>query len=224
MEKVKIETYLRERTGKEGAKKVRKEGKVPAIIYGKDKNIPITVEAAGLKILKSISFSESTVLDMDVITGKERENIPVLIKDIQYHPVTDKISHIDFLKVSLEEKIRVNIPLTFKGESKGVKEGGILEQILWEIEIEGLPLDIPEKIEIDISDLGTGSSLHAQDIKVADNLKVTTRPQETIVTIVEKEAEEEAVAAPLAEGVPQGPEVIKEKKEKEEGKEEKKEK
>lgn len=223
MEKVKIEAYLREKTGKEIAKKVRREGKVPAIVYGKDKNVSITVDIAGLKILKSIKFSESTILDMDIIGGEKRENIPVMIKDIQYHPVTDRVSHIDFMKVSLEEKIRVNVPLVLQGEAKGVKEGGIIEQILWEMEIEGFPLDIPEKIEVDVSALGVGFSLHAEDIKVADNLRITTRPHETIVTVVAKAVEEEAVEAPV-EGIPQGPEVIKEKKEEKEEEKDKKEK
>lgn len=223
MEKVKMEAYSREKTGKEIAKKVRREGKVPAIVYGKDKNVSIIVDMAGLKILKSIKFSESTILDMDIIKEEKRENIPVLIKDVQYHPVTDRVSHIDFMKVSLEEKIRVNVPLVLQGEAKGVKEGGIIEQILWEIEIEGFPLDIPEKIEVDVSALGVGFSLHAEDIKVADNLRIITRHGETIVTVVAKAAEEEVVEAPL-EGAPQGPEVIKEKKEEKEEEKDKKEK
>ena len=211
MEKIKIEVFLREKTGKEIAKKIRREKSIPAIVYGKDLNIPIKIPHQSMKVLKSIRFSESVVIDMEIINGEKKENYSVIIKDIQYHPLTEEIIHLDFMRVSLEEKIRVHVPIVLKGEPKGVKLGGTLEQILREIEIEALPLDIPEKIEIDVSDLDIGDSLHVRDVKVSEKLKIITPLEETIATVVTKE--EEVVEA--TEEAEQEPEVIKEKKEEE---------
>ncbi len=138
-----------------------------------------------------------------------------MIKDLQYHPLNEENIHIDFVKISLTEKIKVSVPIILGGEAKGVKEGGVLEQILWNLEIEGLATDIPERIEVEISNLGIGDSIHAGDIKLAENLKLITPPISTVATVVKK-VEEEVAAPGTAEAVPAGPEVIKEKKESEE--------
>ena len=219
MERVKIQVNSREKTGKEVAKKIRKEGIIPAVVYSSGTNISLSIPLASLKVLRSISFSESAVIDMEIADGKKEKSIPVIIKDIQFHPLTEKVIHIDFLKVSLKEKIKVHVPLIFKGESRGVKEEeGTLEQILRDIEIEGLPLDIPENIEVDISDLGVGQSLHAEDLQLPENLKVMTDPKATLLTVTAKKEEVvEEVAEEVVEGAPTEPEVIKEKKEEAQG-------
>ena len=217
MERVKIEAILREKTGKETAKKVRFSGNVPAIVYGRGANVAVQVQKAGLKTLNSIHFSQSAVIDLELADAQKKENFSVLIKDVQYNPLTEAIIHIDFIRVSLEEKIKVNVPVVLKGEPKGLKDEGILEQILWQLVIEALPLDIPEKIEVEVSHLGIGNSVHVKDIKLADNLKVVNHPEETIATVVEKV--EEVVATTAEEAAPTGPEVIKEKKEVPEGEE-----
>jgi len=212
MEKVKIDAVLREKLGKEVTKKLRKEGFVPAVIYGRDTNLSVQVPHKGLMTLKSIHFSESTIIEMVVGNDKKQDTFPVIIKDIQYHPLTDEVIHLDFLRVSLEEKITVHIPIVFKGEAKGAKEGGTLEQLLWELEVESLPMDIPEKVEIDVSALEIGDSLHVSDVTIAGNVDIITPAEDAIVTISVKKEEEEVV--PLEEGAaPQEPEVIKEKKE-----------
>ncbi|MBU1122932.1 MAG: 50S ribosomal protein L25 [Candidatus Omnitrophota bacterium] len=214
MEKVKIETKFREKSGKEIAKKIRQLGEVPAIIYGKDTNILIELPLESLRILKSIHFSESTIINM-TISGMDKGNeFPVLIKDIQYHPLTDKVIHVDFLKVSLTEKIKVHVPLVFKGEPEAVKEGAIVEQVIREIEVEGLPLDIPEHLDVDISKLEIGHSLHVKDLAVDVKLKIVTHLDETVATLVSKVEEvEEAADMEGGEVAFSGPEVIKEKKE-----------
>lgn len=223
MERIKIQANIREKVGKEKAKKERRAGEVPAIVYGKGENLAVTIPTVSLKKLHKAHFSRSAIIDME-LSGKEKpEELAVLIKDIQYHPLSEEAIHFDFMRVSLTEKIRVNVPIALKGEAKGIKEEGIVEQILWELEVEGLPLDIPEKIEVDVTELGIGDSIHVSDVKVAGNIKIVSHPEGTIVTVVEKIEEEEVVPA-AAEAVPTGPEVIKEKKEEgeegEEGKEE----
>lgn len=214
MEMVKIEAYFREGVGKEKAKKVRKNGDVPAVVYSKDINVPVTISAQGLKILREMRFSESMIINMEIVNEQKKDNFSVMIKDMQYHPLTEQILHIDFMKVSLEEKIKVHVLLNFKGEPKGVKEGAALDYILREIEIEAYPLDIPEKIDIDISNLEIGHSIHVRDVIFSDNLKVITHAEDTIAALVAK-TEEKEEAVETGEAVSEGPEVIKEKKKEE---------
>jgi len=213
MDRIKIKVKKREVTGKEGVKKLRKQSCVPAVVYGDKINTILTVDFGSLKILQSIHFSESVVIDMEIVSDEKTKSIPVLVKDVQFHPLTEDVIHIDFLKVSLKEKIKVHIPIVLNGESKQVKEeNGNIEQILRELEVEGLPLDIPEKIEIDISELIIGHSLHVSNLVVPSGIIIITDSGETVVTALakEEEAEEEIVAE---EGETTEPEVIKEKKE-----------
>jgi len=213
MERVGIKVDFRQDKGKENAKKIRKNGFIPAVVYGPDTNISLNVPFQGLKVLRSMRFSESSVVDLTIEGDKKPLTMPVLIKEVQFHPVSDEVIHIDFLKVSLTEKIKVHVPIVLKGESKGVKEAdGTVDQILRELEVEGFPLDIPESIDLDISELEIGNSMHVSDLNVTGNIKVITEPTETIVTVLarKEEPEEEVVAEePQAEE----PEVIKEKKE-----------
>lgn len=213
MERVNIEVEIREKISKKWSKKLRKEGNIPAIVYGRDINIPLLISPSSFKILRLMHFSESTVIDMRIVNGKKKNEFPVLIKDIQYHPLTEKVIHIDFMKVSLQERIKVHVAIILKGEPQGVKKGGNLGQILRELELEGLPLDIPEHIDVDISHLDIGTSLHVADIGVLENLKVITDSTETVATVVAKKEEEVEEEAIPEEAVSEEPEVIKEKKE-----------
>ncbi|MCM8819346.1 MAG: 50S ribosomal protein L25 [Candidatus Omnitrophica bacterium] len=218
MEKISIEAILRTKVGKEISKKERKKGLIPAIIYGRNIRLPISLTQVSLKLLKKVNFSKGIVFEIHLNSKeKETETIYALIKDVQYHPLTEDVIHIDFLNISLTEKIKASIPIVLKGEAKGTKDGGIVQQILWGIEVEGFPTDIPQKIEVDISDLMIGHAIHVLDIKIPENIKIITSPEATIVTVVEKVEE---VVTTSAEDVPEGPEVIKEKKETEEAIEE----
>lgn len=213
MEKISIQSITREETGKEAAKRLRREGFIPGIVYSKDINMPIKLPRTQIKLLRAQHFSESTLIEISIENSKEKSPLTVVIKGVQFHPLTEEVVHIDFLRVSMTEKIKVKVPLVVKGEAKGVKEGGILEQMLWDLEIEALPLDIPEKFEIDISPLDIGSSLHVKDIQIPEKVHVINAPGETILTVVAKVEEEieEEVAPEIAEEAAE-PEVIKEKK------------
>lgn len=211
MKQLKITSIARDRLGKESSKKERKEGLLPAVIYGRQFSLPVVLPFVSLKVLRSINFSETSILEMTVDGYEGKDNkFPVIIKDVQYHPLTEEPIHMDFVKVSLEEKIRVNVSVVLKGECPGVKEGGILEQMLWEIELESLPLNIPEKIELDVSSMKIGDSIHVKDLSLAEGIKILESPDETIVTVVAKHeevVEEEAGIEPATAE----PEVIKEK-------------
>ncbi len=223
MDKLKIKVEKRAGIGKQKAKKLRGEGFIPAVVYSKKMNIPISVPSDAFKVLKKIHFSESAVINMTIGSQKESEAIPVLVKDVQFHPLTDEVIHLDLLKVSLKEKIKVHIPVILKGEAKGKEEGAVLEQILREIEVEGLPLKIPEKIDVDISGLEIGHSLHVKDLQTPGDIAIVTDPEATVAAlVVKKEEEDEEEAA--EEEVSAEPEVIKEKKAEGESEEEGKEK
>ena len=213
MERIKIKVEKREEIGKESVKKLRKKGYIPAVVYSDDTNITLSIPFISLKTLRSIHFSESAVIDMEISGEKKAKTIPVLIKDIQFHPLNEDVIHVDFLKVSLSEKIKVHVPIVLKGEAKQVKEeNGNLEQILRELEVEGLPLDIPENVDMDVTDLTIGHSLHVSNLTITANVTIVTDSGATVVTALAKEEEVEE-EAPATEEVAAEPEVIKEKKE-----------
>lgn len=230
MEEIFLDVEARPEVGKVNVKHLRDKGFVPAVVYAEGKeSLSIKILTSHLVKLVHQHHIENAIINLKVKDDSKQKSRACLIKEIQYDPVTGDIKHLDFNEISLTKAIKVNVPVTVKGESIGVKqEGGSLEHILWEIEIECLPTDIPKDIEVDVSALKTGESIHIKDIKFASNLKVLSDPNSVVIS----------VAAPMKEEVPaeavegeekKEPEVIKEKKEvpaegEEAGKEEKKEK
>ncbi|MBU1006350.1 MAG: 50S ribosomal protein L25, partial [Candidatus Omnitrophica bacterium] len=138
----------------------------------------------------------------------------VVLKEVQKDPIKDCLLHVDFQEISLTETLKVNVPIAAKGEAIGVKQdGGVLQHILWEVEVQCLPTNIPEKIEINISGLKMGDALHVKDIVMPEGVKILEDP-EAVVFSVEHPKKVEDVIAASAEGAMEEPEVIKEKKEK----------
>ena len=225
-----LEAIARDTFGKNEARRTRREGRVPAVLYGaagdggNREATPITVDPrALLKILHSDSGANTLISLKLVGTGDAR----VLIKEYQLDPVTHDLLHADFYRVAMDRTIQVTIPLVVKGEPKGVKQqGGILEFVRREIEIECLPGDIPEHVDIDVSELMLHQGIRLRDIATDPKWKPITDADTMLVHVIMPKAEEvaapaEAVAAPVA---PIEPEVIKKgkKEEVEEEKEEKK--
>ncbi|MFA5356509.1 MAG: 50S ribosomal protein L25 [Candidatus Omnitrophota bacterium] len=228
MEEIILEIQPREETGKSKVKELREKGFIPAIIYAegkKSQNIKVSHKELWHQIHQH--RLEGVVITLK-IAGDKQKGKSCLIKEIQYDPVKGDIIHVDFNEISLTKAIKVNIPVVAKGEPVGVKqEGGSLEHILWEIEVECLPTDIPKDIEIDISQLKIGDAIHIKDISFPAGVKVLNAPDSMVLSVTEPVKEE--AAEPAAEGEEaKEPEVIKEKKEVpsegEEAKEEKKEK
>lgn len=211
MEEVKIKALVREEKGTSQSRALRREDFIPAVVYGKGENILLKIDRKGLKYLRQHHFSENVIFSLEVDRKGEADGIPVLLKDYQLDPLTENIIHLDFIKVSMEEKVSVEVPVEIKGEAKGVKEGGgVLEHLLWQVKVECLPKDIPESIIVDVSDLEIGDSLHVEDLNVSEGVKILTSSKEVVVAItavVEEEAEAEE-----SEEIAEEPEVIKEKK------------
>lgn len=186
-------------------KKLRREGKVPANVFGKKvKSASVSIDAVSFgKLFRKVG--ETTLVDL-VVAG-EKEARPVLVTDVQRDPVTDHIIHVDFHQVDLTEKVTADIPVRIIGESLAVKDkGAVLVTVLSSIPVEALPSDLPDHIDADISGLVEfGNSIHVKDVTV-DRAKVTLMigDEETVATVQEPKTEvEEAPAAPVtAEGAP----------------------
>ena len=225
-----LEATARESFGKNEARRTRREGRVPAVVYGasaEGTGREATAIAVDPRALLKILHSESganTLISLKLGGGDAR----VLIKEYQLDPVTHELLHADFYRVRMDRTIRVTIPVTVKGEPKGVKQqGGLVEFIRREIEIECLPADIPEHVEIDISELMLHEGVRVRDIAVDAKWKSISDPEMMLVHVILPKAEEVVatpeVAAAAATATPAEPEVIKKGKKDEEEPEAKKE-
>jgi len=195
MKQVTLSAIKREKTGKETAKKLRRQGLVPAIIYGPHFDpLPIAVKFSELESILHKYKGETLLFNLEINNG-QTSKVQAILKEYQIHPVTDKIIHLDFLAIKEGETITLDIPLEFIGRPVGLTRGGVLEILMHELTIECLPANIPDKIQVDISNLDVGDVLHVKDIQVPEGVKVVDDPEETVVTIVAEEAgaaEEEA--------------------------------
>jgi large subunit ribosomal protein L25 len=217
MERMKITGEYRDDTGKGVARKLRKDGKIPAVIYGHKKD-PVGLAVKALDLNRIVhGHRESVMVDL-TIKGKASEKCSAIIRDVQIHPATGAILHVDFQRVDLDEKVRVGVSIILTGDAKGVKDGGgILEHGLREVNVICTPTTIPETLEIDVSDLDIGHSIHIRDIAVSHpELEFVDPPDSALATVVPPIVEVKPEAAEeAAEEEAEEPELIA--KEKEEG-------
>ena len=214
MAKTRIPTLkagVRTERGSSASRRIRNTGALPAVLYGhKEESIALTVDHHQVETMLRHG---THVVELD-IDGKAEQ---ALIKDIQHDHAGDGLLHIDFERISMDERVTVPVALDFHGTPAGTMHGGVVEHHLTEISVECLPMDIPEVIRVDIAHLEIGDSIHARDIVVPEGVKVTRDPEDMVAVVAvprgvpEEEAEEEAEAAAIGE-----PEVIGEKKEEEE--------
>ena len=180
-----LEVTLRENAGKSGARKTRNEGNVPGVLYGKGiGSVSITVNPAALKQALSTEAGENTLLDINYKDGEKSISRLSILSAAQYDFLTNKPLHFDFHALDVNKKITVNVPVKISGKSKGVKEGGILEEILREIPVECLPKDIPNSFEVDVTDLDVGHSIHVEILKTSDAITILKDDSEAIVTVL----------------------------------------
>ncbi len=208
MEKVNLEAEIREKTGKGSSGRLRRTGYIPAILYGgKEEAQSLVVNTKDLERALSSEAGENVIISLKV--GDKTRT--VIVKDLQTDPVRGDFLHVDLCQISLREKLKASVPIEVRGEAPGVKEGGILQHRLREIEVECLPTEIPEFIPVDVSGLGIGDSLHVKDLRVIGDIKILVDGEESVVSIVPPTIEE--VAPPTPEEVVAEPEVIGEEKE-----------
>ncbi|HZX13622.1 MAG TPA: 50S ribosomal protein L25, partial [Thermodesulfobacteriota bacterium] len=170
----------RNRVGKGVAKKIRKEGAIPAIFYGRETDpIPLTVNPLDLKKALSTEAGENTLLELHIKGDGDEITKIALLRDVQYDHLKSLPIHFDFQEVQMKELITVKVPIRIVGRAQGVHEGGILEEILREIEVECLPTAIPNVIDVDVSQLGISDSIHISDLSLSEGVTVLHEPEET---------------------------------------------
>lgn len=196
---VKLNAEKRAEKGNGPARRLRAAGRVPAVLYGRGmESVPLSVDA---RELTHVLHQGSNVL-IDLNIGKDK--FLTLAKDINRDHIKGRWIHVDFLAIDKDQKITVNVAVTPVGSSRGVKEGGVLEHHMWEIEVECLPFDVPESVEIDVSDLGIGDNVHVSDLSVPSGVEILSDPEELVLAVIQPQApievEGEAAEGEAAEG------------------------
>jgi large subunit ribosomal protein L25 len=187
MQRVAIEAVARE-SGKHGMLSVlRRQGFIPAVVYGHGM-APMSV-AVSVRAFERIrrTTGASAIVDLQFEGGKA---VTTVVHEYQMNPIRDTYTHVDFLSISLDETLTSRIPIRPVGTAIGLKEGGVLEHSLYELEVEALPLDIPDYLEVDVSDLGLKHSIHVADLKLGDKVKVLTNATATVFSVVAPAIEE----------------------------------
>jgi large subunit ribosomal protein L25 len=208
MAEIVLEVSRRETTGKETAKKLRRDGKLPAVVYGGHREpVSITVDQKDLSDL--IRKSEHGVRSVFLLKMKDSDQKRhAMIKDVVVDPISRKMQHVDFVRVMMDEKVRVAVPLHAEGMAAGVKLGGMLDFQLRELHVECLPGQIPDEINVDVTSLNIGDVVRIADLQLPEGVKVLDESERVVLSVHGRKAEEETAAeAEAAESVE--PEVIK---------------
>jgi large subunit ribosomal protein L25 len=198
VERIKLQAEKRDTKTKGDVRQLRLKGKVPAVLYGR-KREPLTLIVKEADILKAMSTKAGLNVLLDLVVEGEKPTT-VLLRDYQAHPVHRTFTHVDFQAIDMTEKIVVEVPIILNGLAVGVKEGGILEQLLRKIELKCLPTQIPEKIEIDVEHLKIGDSIHSDELKLPEGAEFPRAMKYAIATVVPPAKEEVAAAAVPVEG------------------------
>jgi large subunit ribosomal protein L25 len=215
-----VEADPREDFGKNAARRLRRSGRIPAVVYGGGgPAIPVIVDPEKIQDILHSESGHNAIFTLEI---KGKAPARVMIRDWQSEPVRGDLLHVDLVRIARHEKLKVKIPIQVTGEPKGVKvQGGIFEFVLREVEVECLPDDIPENIKVDVSELTIGHNLRVSDLPVGAGVKVLIDPARVVAHVVALKAEEEVKPAEAVEAAPAEPEVIRKgKAEAEEGEEE----
>jgi len=218
-EVIALDAVLREQAEIGKSSKVRQGGFVPAVVYGEKKEaLSLKIERSHLiKFMHAHHGGENVVITLRIALGKKIDERKVLISEIQKHPVHENILHVDFHEISLTERIEVSVPIEAKGESIGVKaDSGVLEHVLWEVGVECLPTQIPEKIEVDITNMKIGDDIHVKDLVVPAGIEIKHDPEGLVFSVLAPREEEPLLEEGEGEGGSAEPEVIKKEKKDEE--------
>lgn len=200
MDILNLEVERRTGKGKGAARRLRRNGQVPAVVYGIREPASLAVSPKELERVLATRAGANVIVQLNV-AGDARGERPVLIKDLQRDPMKGRILHADFLEIRMDRKIGVSVPIVLRGEAPGIKQGGVLSQLLRELEVECLPIAIPEEIAVDVSGVNLNGVVHVRDIALPEGVDLMTDPEEPILTVAAPQEEEKPVeeAAPVAE-------------------------
>ena len=192
MDLIELKTKIRTTTGNGPARRLRISGQIPAVLYGpKTDPVLLSVDKIDLEQVFKKGGIGQVILNLVIQQNGETTTRPAMIKELQTHPLSRNFIHIDFYEIKMDQKITAKIPVVTTGMAKGVEAGGILQIIRRELEVECLPLAVPESIEIDISDLDIGDSIHLGQIHVEGEIEFLEEDDYTVVTVSSPKMEEE---------------------------------
>jgi large subunit ribosomal protein L25 len=194
MEEITLSVESRGDRGKGAARRLRRSGKVPGVFYG-PKSTPVPVAVDRKNFAAHVANLEGSHLIRFESSAQDLQKRVALVREVQHHPVDGGILHVDFYEVDLTQSLRVTVPLHFVGKAKGVAEGGILQPIVREMEVECLPTDIPQFIEIDVTPLDIHDVIHLADVPMPGNVTAVVETNEAVVTVLPPSVEEVKVAA-----------------------------
>ncbi len=210
MKSVPLNAFARSQSGRPEVKKLRDAGRIPATIYGRQTK-PENLELVGREMTDLInhSLSENILVDLDV---NEKKRL-ALVQEVQHHPLTGKVLHIDFHEVAEDELVTVMVPVETTGEAVGVKTGGgVLEHIIFKLKVRALPKNLPEQILIDVTELAVGKSIHLGEVKAPDGVEIMGKKSTTVVAVAMPKVEVEVAPVEGAVAAAGDVEMTKEKK------------
>jgi large subunit ribosomal protein L25 len=189
---IELKTKTRTTTGNGPARRLRVLGHIPAVLYGpQTEPVLLSVNKSDLEQVFKKGGIGQVILNLVIQTNGDTTTRPAMIKELQTHPVSRNFIHVDFYEIKMDQKITAKIPVITTGKAKGIELGGMLQIIRRELEVECLPLAVPESIEIDISDLDIGDSIHVRDIKLEGEIEFLEEDDYTVVTVLSPKLEEE---------------------------------
>ncbi len=195
MELIELKADIRESSGNGPARVLRREGRIPAILYGPGKDsVKLSVSVSDLEKIIKERTKGHVFIDL-VIGGEKKAKKQAMIKELQTNPATRDLLHVDFYEISMDRKIRVKVPVVVVGKAKGVEFGGMLQIISRELEVLCLPGEIPEMFEIDVTNLNIGDSIHVKEIPLPANIEIPAEVNFTVLTVVRPKIEEVPVEA-----------------------------
>lgn len=203
MERVTLTANLRDGLGKTGARRLRRSGQVPAVVYGQGRESQaVAVESKALKATLHTHAGLNVLIDLGVQGESSQDKHLVMVKDLQRDLFTHDVIHVDFHVISLEETLETHVPVILLGTPKGVVDGGVLEQHLREVLVECLPTQIPEHLEVDVTGLTIGHAIHAGELAIPGGVTLLTPTGEVVATVLTPRVEEVPAAPAAAEAVP----------------------
>jgi large subunit ribosomal protein L25 len=200
---VTLRVQARSSTGKGSARQARMAGHVPAILYGRGMDpTPLAVDSKQMGHALHTEAGANVLVNLEIEGGRR---YLTMVREVQRHPVRGNLLHVDFVNTARDVRTHAEVPLQITGESRGVREGGVVEHHLWELRVEALPTDIPSYLEADISHLGIGDHLRVADIAAPAGVEIVSEPEEIILSVVEPQAargaaEDEGEAGTTGEG------------------------
>jgi large subunit ribosomal protein L25 len=190
LDKIELKVTVRKKVGNGAARELRRENMIPAILYGpKAEPVMLSVITKELQNILKKSNIGQVLLNLLIQNGKQTSRT-AMIKELQTQPVSGNLLHVDFYEVAMDQKIKISIPVVTTGQAKGVEEGGVLQLVRHEVEIFCFPNNIPESLEVDVTDMDIGDSKHMDEVSIDESFELVDEANYTIVTILSPKTEE----------------------------------